>query len=131
MSVERNKELIRHIYAEVSNGRGEAFLDALADDVRYTLTGSTAFSGTYVGKDALLERVFTPILDQIDGPVVFTPENLIGEGEYVVQQSRGSAKTKSGKRYDQTYCHVFRIVDGKIKEMTEYLDTELITSVLT
>jgi ketosteroid isomerase-like protein len=29
-----------------------------------------------------------------------------------------------------SYCHVFRIDDGKIIEVTEYMDTELASSVL-
>src|SRR5438552_4092179 len=54
MSVEEsNKEFIRNVYAEVSSGRGQAFLDAMADDVRYTCTGSTPYSRTYVGKQDL------------------------------------------------------------------------------
>jgi uncharacterized protein len=35
--------------------------------------------------------------------------------------------SKKGVPYNNTYCHVFRIVNGKIKEVTEYLDTELVT----
>jgi hypothetical protein len=43
-------------------------------------------------------------------------------------QARGKATTKSGKSYNNTYCQVFRIVNGKVQEVTEYLDTELVTS---
>ena len=32
-------------------------------------------------------------------------------------------------RLRNTYCHVFRVADGKIREVTEYMDTELVTAV--
>jgi len=30
--------------------------------------------------------------------------------------------------YNNTYCNVYRIADGKIRQLTEYLDTELVTT---
>ena len=32
-----------------------------------------------------------------------------------------------GGTYNNTYCQVFRIANGKVQEVTEYLDTELVT----
>jgi ketosteroid isomerase-like protein len=40
----------------------------------------------------------------------------------------GQATTKAGKPYNNTYCMVFRIANGKVQELTEYCDTELITA---
>jgi ketosteroid isomerase-like protein len=46
----------------------------------------------------------------------------------VVQSHATGRKTKTGKPYNNTYCNVFKVVGGKIKEITEYLDTELVTA---
>ena len=64
---------------------------------------------------------------QLEGPLTITADNLIGEGDFVVVQSHGRSNTRKGVAYDNTYCHVFRIAGGKIREVTEYLDTELVT----
>jgi uncharacterized protein len=32
------------------------------------------------------------------------------------------------RAYDNTYCLVFRVDAGKVKQITEYLDTELVTA---
>lgn len=64
------------------------------------------------------------------GPIEFFPKRFIAEGEYIVMQAQGRATAKSGGPYINTYCIVCRIVDGKIKEMTDYVDTELITGAL-
>ena len=55
--------------------------------------------------------------------------DLIAEGDYVVLQTHGQGrKTKLGNEYNNTYCIVYKIADGKVQEVTEYCDTELITS---
>jgi len=38
--------------------------------------------------------------------------------------------TRSGKPYDNHYCYVCRLADGKLRELTEYMDTELAASAL-
>jgi uncharacterized protein len=126
-----NKELLRHVYAEISKGNVQPLLDSLADDVEWTIIGSTALSGTSRGKQEVIDKLLKPIRARLaDGPIVFQPERFIAEGEYVVMQAEGRATALSGKPYNNTYCIVCRIVDGKVKEMVDYIDTELITSAL-
>jgi ketosteroid isomerase-like protein len=43
---------------------------------------------------------------------------------------RGEARTTSGRPYDNQYCHVFKLQEGQILEVTEYLDTQLVNDVL-
>jgi uncharacterized protein len=126
-----NKQLLRHVYAEVSKGNAQPLLDSLADDVQWTIIGSTALSGTSRGKQEVIDKLLKPLRARLaDGPIVFQPERFIAEGEYVVMQAQGRATALSGKPYNNTYCIVCRIVDGKVKEMVDYVDTELITSAL-
>ena len=109
----------------------QPLLDSLADDVEWTIIGSTALSGTSRGKQEVIDKLLKPIRARLaDGPIVFQPERFIAEGEYVVMQAEGRATALSGKPYNNTYCIVCRIVDGKVKEMVDYIDTELITSAL-
>jgi len=126
-----NKQLLRHVYAEISKGNVQPLLDSLADDVEWTIIGSTALSGTSRGKQEVIDKLLKPIRARLaDGPIVFQPERFIAEGEYVVMQAKGRATALSGKPYNNTYCIVCRIVGGKVKEMVDYVDTELITTAL-
>ena len=43
---------------------------------------------------------------------------------------KGDVVTKRGARYDNDYCLLFRFRDGKIAEVTEYCDSDLIELVL-
>jgi hypothetical protein len=56
--------------------------------------------------------------------------NFIAEGDYVVVEARGDNVTKSGERYDNHYCMVWRIENGKIKLIKEYCDSALVERVL-
>ena len=56
-------------------------------------------------------------------------KQLIAEGDKVVSEMLGTSKSTEGKDYNNTYCLILTVQDGKIKEMREYLDTELITEV--
>ena len=126
-----NKQLLQHVYAEISKGNVQPLLDSLADDVEWTIIGSTALSGTSHGKQEVIDKLLKPLRARLaDGPIVFQPERFIAEGEYVVMQAEGRATALSGKPYNNTYCIVCRIVDGKLKEMIDYVDTELITTAL-
>jgi ketosteroid isomerase-like protein len=128
MGAAENKQFIINTFAELSKGNGDAFLGALADDIRFTIIGTSKYSGTFKGKQELISKLLAPLNAQVEGGMAITPDNLIAEGDFVVMQARGKALSKNGQRYDNTYCHVFRFANGKVQEVTEYLDTELITT---
>ena len=128
MGAAENKQLIQQMFTELSKGDANAFLNNLADTLRFTIVGTTKFSGTFNGKQEFINKVLTPLSAQLEGGLTITPENLIAEGDYVAMQARGKSTTKTGKSYNNTYCQVFRIANGKVQEVTEYLDTELVTA---
>jgi len=131
MDTTANKQLLQDIYAQISKGNLQPLLDSMADDIQWTIIGSTAVSGTSRGKQEVIDKLLKPVRARLaEGPIVFQPERFIAEGEYVVMQAKGRATALSGKPYNNTYCIVCRIVDGKVKEMVDYVDTELITSAL-
>ncbi len=129
MGAAENKQLIETMFAELSRGDSQAFLGHMADDVQFTIIGSTKFSGTFRGKKELIDKVLTPLTSQLEGGLAITPQNFVAEGDYVVMQATGKSTAKNGKSYDNTYAQVFRLADGKVQAVTEYLDTELVTEV--
>jgi len=56
--------------------------------------------------------------------------NFVADGDYVVVESKGDNVTKTGLRYDNDYCMIWRIEDGKIKDIKEYCDSMLVERVL-
>jgi uncharacterized protein len=130
MGATENKQLIQQIFEELSKGNSEPFVASMADDFRWTVTGTTKWSGTYEGKQSVLADLFGPLRTRINGRLRTTAHRLIAEGDFVVVEARGNNTTKSGVPYHNSYCFVFRLSDNQLKEVTEYLDTELVTSAL-
>ncbi|HET7013071.1 MAG TPA: nuclear transport factor 2 family protein [Streptosporangiaceae bacterium] len=125
-----SKDVLERVYREVSNGNAQPLLDSLAEDITWTIIGSTPLSGVYHGKDEVTSGLLAGVRARLATPLRFTIDRFIAEGEYVVMQARGHSTTVDGLAYDNTYCIIARIVDGRILELTDYIDTELITSAL-
>lgn len=130
MSAIENKQLMQHVFAELARGNGKPFVDSMAEDICWTIPGSTPWSRTYRGKQAVRTELMAPLFAQFEGQYTNTAQRFIAEGDYVVVECRGNVTTKTGKPYNNTYCMVCRIVDGQLLELTEYMDTDLVTRAL-
>ena len=130
MGAAENKQLMQNIFSELSKGNGKPFVESLADDICWTVTGSTKWSRTYRGKETVLAELLRPLFAQFADQYTNTAHRFIAEDDYVVVECRGRVTTKSGTPYNNTYCWVCRVADGKLRELTEYLDTELVTAAL-
>ena len=90
----------------------------LAEDIRWNILGNDTVSG----RDQVLEA---NRMAQLQSFPKITIKNIIAEESFVVVESNGEARTKSGKPYNQAYCEVFRFSNDKLQEVTTYLDTAL------
>lgn len=127
MSSEDNKAIVRKAIAALSRRDIAGFMADAAADVSFSRIGSTPPSGTIQGKRTI-EQGLADILGQRPegGTIAMTVQNLIADGEYVAERATGVSRTHTGKDYNNISCRVWRIVDGKIHSLTEYLDTELV-----
>jgi ketosteroid isomerase-like protein len=130
MGAAENKQIMQNIFSELSKGNGVPFVESLADDICWTIIGSTKFSGTYRGKQTVLNELLRPLFARFADQYTNTAHRFIAEDDYVVVECRGRVTTKSGAPYNNTYCWVCHVADGKLQELTEYLDTELVTTAL-
>jgi ketosteroid isomerase-like protein len=131
MSSADNKKLVQQVYADSANRSGTTFLDNLAEDVTWIVTGQYSWSHEFKGRDAINNSLMGHLRSLLAAARPRTVAfNFIAEGDYVVVEARGDNVTKSGERYDNQYCMVWRIEDGKIKEIKEYCDSALVERVL-
>jgi uncharacterized protein len=125
-----NKELMQGVFAELAMGNGRPFLDVLDDDIRWSIIGSTEWSGSWEGKSSVRSKLLDPLFAQFATEYRNTALRLIAEDDYVVIECRGDVTTKDGRPYNNTYCYVCRLEGGKVRELTEYCDTELLSKTL-
>jgi len=121
VSIEENTELVKKVLAS-----GLDVLEFLAEDAVWVIPGF----GTYRGKQDIYAKLLAPThaLMESMGRSVIT--NIVADGDYVVAESYAKDRmTKSGKAYNNTYCHVYKVVDGLVHHVTEYADTALAKNV--
>jgi len=129
MGTAENKQVVLDFYEAGARGDMDTCFAILADDVTWTNIGSTKFSGTYIGKQAIAEDLLGPLFSQLRAGISSEIERLTAEGDIVVAQTSGAAETVDGAPYNNTYCQVIRICNGQIANVKEYMDTALIDSV--
>jgi len=130
MSASENKKLMEEIFAVAGNPdpavRDRAlFVASLADDAKWTVTGQYSWSRTFTGKPSILNDLHGHVRSLLAERSRTIAHRFIADGDHVVVEARGDNLTRSGARYDNDYCLVFRLEDGKIKEVREYCDSVL------
>jgi uncharacterized protein len=130
MSASANKKLIEKIFAAAGNSDPSArdralFIVSLADDATWTVTGQYSWSRTFTGKEAILNDLHGHVRSLLVERARTVARRFIADGDHVVVEAKGDNLTKTGVRYDNDYCLVFRLADGKITEIREYCDSVL------
>ncbi len=121
-----NQKIVQQWFDHIAAGDAAAAFALFADNIVYELKGSTPVSGIYRGIEQIVNDFFTPWRRQIDGALVVTVDEMIAAGERVVVLGRGVATTVYGLPYNNDYAFVFTVRNGRISQVSEYLDTALV-----
>ena len=122
---ERNRALVTKAYDGLAKGDPTHFTALFAPDIEWRVMGSSAWSKHLKGLEAVQRDLVGPLFARIDGPYLTTAEVVLADGDRVAVIAKGNAATVDGGRYDNDYCFVFRMRDGMIVEVREYMDTIL------
>lgn len=111
-------------------GRGDAtaIADTYAEDGKLYTMGNTLVSGTY--DKAQIREFAGSVLASFPGGLNYTVLNLTAENDRVAVEAIGEGVHVSGKPYKNHYHFLFVWRDGKILQLKEYMDTELVTEVI-
>ncbi|NYZ61926.1 nuclear transport factor 2 family protein [Luteimonas deserti] len=103
-------------------GQASVF-DLLAEDVVWTVAGTSPVSGTYRSRADFMERAVAPISSRLATPIVPQVEAVIAQGDDVVVLWQGTATTRSGAPYANRYAWRMTFAEGAIVQVTAFLDT--------
>jgi ketosteroid isomerase-like protein len=124
-----NKTILAKAFQLWEMGDSGPFFDVIADDVVWTVIGSTKVSGVYRSKQDLIDHAFGPLLNKLDGDLKTTRVDIVVEHEKAILQFESSGVAANGTKYDQVYCWAMKMRDGRIVEIIAYLDTDLLRRV--
>jgi ketosteroid isomerase-like protein len=94
-----------------------------------TVTGQYSWSQTFHGKESVVRDLHGYVSSLLKHRRT-VPFRFIADDEWVVVEARGDMVTHAGERYDNHYCLIYRIENGKIREIREYQDSTLCERVL-
>jgi ketosteroid isomerase-like protein len=121
---EQNTAIVREFLEVFSTGDVPGVLDRLDDSATWWVSGKIeGFAGTKSKADMgkLLESV-VPVYK--GGALKITPLQIIAAGDRVAVEAEGYAELNNGRVYNPQSSFFFKLADGKITEVREYLDTQ-------
>jgi ketosteroid isomerase-like protein len=120
---EANKQLVQRYLRAMSSG-DPALPDLLTDDVTWWVPPSSPLGGLREGKAQVLALMASGVgLYDMSVPFEIEIEALVADGEWVAVQMVMTARTAKGQPYRNFYHFAFRVRDGKICAVKEYVDT--------
>lgn len=124
----QNKQVVKRFIEAMGQGDATIAAQCLCDDAYTLAKGFGHFAGvreheTIVGTIAAFKQLF---------PEGLNPDfiSFTAEAERVVAEFEGRATTFDGQPYNNQYCMVFTLSNGKIKHVHEYFCTKLADQVL-
>jgi ketosteroid isomerase-like protein len=127
MTSYENKEVMQAIFSALSKGNDQPFLDAMAEEMQWHWMGSGQWSKTFQGKSSVVNQLWAAVRATLRPPYQVVAHRFIAEGDYVVVEALGQNTTPEGSTYHNKYCWVCRLAEGKLQELNEYMDTQLVT----
>lgn len=131
MANDANKELVRAFWEAFAGGDADKAFAMMSDDFVWVLQGTTPLSGTYRGKAEVREKFLAKAFEVIDAEagIGLELQEVIAEGDRVVARLQGAMTGRHGP-YNNAYCHVMSVRDGKLSGTIEYVDTALVNAAL-
>ena len=121
MGIDKNIEIVRKVL-----GNGLAVEPYLTDDAVWKIPGI----GTFSGMEEISSKLLAPMHKLMESMGLSVITNIVAQDDCVVVESYAEGRvTKTGKPYNNTYCHVYRFRGESIYHVTEYTDTALAKSV--
>jgi uncharacterized protein len=125
MTAEANKRMMQSIFEAVGRGDRAAYVDAMHDDLVMQVMGSSSWSQKVRGKARVLDVFFGHVSSRLSARNPTKPFRFLADEDWVVMEAKGDMVALDGRPYRNDYCLHYRLADGKIVKMKEYMDTAL------
>jgi hypothetical protein len=122
-------QIIDQFYEAIRTGDTALLDGVIADDFCLICpTQDHVLSGIYEGKHRFFEEVTPRVFGCVNPEeITFCADHRVvfDGGEVVVAMAQNNGVALTGKRYDQTYVHIFKVRDGQIHAIIECFDSAL------
>lgn len=125
-----NLEIIRATYEGSSEDNGRHLEAALAPDARWTEAAGFPYAVTYVGPEQIVAGVFQRLATEWTGYSAKV-HSYLADGDRVAAFGVYSGTyRKTGKAMTATFAHLYRLENGKIVTMEQYVDSHIVQTAM-
>jgi hypothetical protein len=118
------RTLLELYVAAVQAGDTDAIRDCFAEDATWRLDGELPISGTWQGRDAILDDFLATAMSYyLPGSVSLEITSILADGDRAAMEWTSRAHTLEGRPYENHCAAVFTVRDGRIASVHEYMDT--------
>ena len=122
MGIEQNKAVVAEYFRRMQAG-DPTVAEMMDDEITWWVPQSSELGGTHRGKAKVLELMGKGV-DLYQLPLKIVVEETVAERDWVAVQLVVEAKTAAGRPYRNDYHFAFRIRNGKVAAVREYVDTQ-------
>ena len=116
---------VEGLFANLENGKSEAFFEHVADDVSWTVMGTHPLAGNYRTKADFLTHTFARLDKILKEGVVLRVTNILIAGDSAAVEMESLSTALNGKPFDNRYCWIVYFSNGTIVVVRAYLDSAL------
>jgi uncharacterized protein len=119
-----SKAVLEQYVAALQAGDEDAIREFFAEDATWRLDGDLPISGTWEGRDAILDEFLATAMSYyLPGSVSLEITSIVADGERAAMEWTSRADTLEGRPYENRCAAVFTVRDGRITRVHEYMDT--------
>ena len=124
MTVQAN--YVKSLFANLENGKSDAFFEHVADNVNWTVMGTHPLAGNYHTKADFFTHTFARLNKILKEGVVLRVTNVLVDGDSAAVEMESLSTALNGKPFNNRYCWIVHFSDGTIVEVRAYLDSALV-----
>lgn len=125
-----NLEIIRATYEGSAEENGRQLQAALDADASWTEAAGFPYAGTYIGPDAIFEGVFRRLATEWVGYKAEVHTYLADGDRVAAFGMYAGTYGQTGKAMRASFAHLYRLSDGKIVRMEQYVDSAMVQQAL-
>ena len=117
---EEDVEVVRKGYAAFATGDLGALSELFAEDAIWVVPGSSPYSGTTQGRDAIIAYLVNVMT--LTGGTFQTTQLALAGGDGRVFSLDASQASRNGVSLNTTGVNVFQLKDGRVQSVQQYFE---------
>jgi ketosteroid isomerase-like protein len=118
------EQVVRDFNDAISRHDFDRLAELLDDGASYEVCGIDLPGAGVFDKATILETLPGMLALFEDGSPRMTITRIFRDGDWAIMEGTGAGTFRNGAAYDNRYIIVFEVVDGRVRTVREYMDTQ-------